>query len=201
MKINLRRSIIFICLSIVYLALIAYTYTTFFSNAFSPDNPPMGAGILELKLPPSSGVREMIRVYDEYKGRSISTQGIESIVSRTAIRKVSNGSQQVTEVDLPEAQWQAINTLRVQWCQGPPRMDDINEGEPIYEVVLDCGSLNRKRFIVPVDELPPQLETLIRIVPSPIGQSYPYPHSIGQPDPYPYPSPIGQPNQYPYSYP
>lgn len=80
-----------------------------------------------------------------------------------------------TGIALTQEQWHMIESLRMSWCQTPPSFREVHENEPFYAVGLDCGVTrttftavsDRRRIIIPVDELPPELIQLIELVPSP----------------------------------
>jgi hypothetical protein len=66
-------------------------------------------------------------------------------------------------VDLSLAKWQALDALRSDWCFTPPLFSPPQQGEPVYEVAVRCGTASQQA-IIPAGQLPPRLERLVEQV-------------------------------------
>jgi hypothetical protein len=71
-------------------------------------------------------------------------------------------------VRLSATTWQAIEQLRVQWCEQPPTLRPLRPDEPFYDVGLRCSDpFAPRRVQVPIDQVPPALAALLDSVPAP----------------------------------
>jgi hypothetical protein len=75
-----------------------------------------------------------------------------------------SGGGEVARAQLTPEQWQALDTMRTNWCTAPPLYFGMQPGEPVYDTAVGCG-LSVRRVRVPVDELPPEIEAVLAEVP------------------------------------
>jgi hypothetical protein len=74
------------------------------------------------------------------------------------------------EVQLTRAQWQSIENLRQQWCATKPSYRALRRHEPFYDIGVRCqtefGGRFSQRIMIPVEDLPIELQTLIDMFPA-----------------------------------
>jgi hypothetical protein len=71
-------------------------------------------------------------------------------------------------VRLSATTWQAIEQLRMQWCEQPPVLRPLRPDQPFYDVGLRCSDpFAPRRVQVPIDQVPPALAALLDSVPAP----------------------------------
>lgn len=69
---------------------------------------------------------------------------------------------------LAPATWQALEQLRMQWCEQPPAFRLLRADEPFYDVGLRCSDPFAPRHVqVPTDQLPPAMVALLADVRAP----------------------------------
>jgi hypothetical protein len=123
----------------------------------------VGSRMLVLRLPPSgSGVQEDIAVEDVTNPADSTRRALRGPMGRGLRQGV------VESVRLTPAQWQPVEDIWRNWCFTPPNFGSVTADEPVYEVGLRCTPT--RVFLVPANELPPALEELIEIVPSPLAE-------------------------------
>ncbi len=76
-------------------------------------------------------------------------------------------AEPVAAAQLGPQQWQSLDTLRANWCTGPPLYFSLQPDQPQYDVAVGCG-LSVRRIKVPANDLPPELAQLLALVPVPI---------------------------------
>jgi hypothetical protein len=123
----------------------------------------LGSRMLVLRLPPSdAGVQEDIVVEDVTNPADSTRRALRGPMGRGLRQGV------VENVRLTPAQWQPVENIWRNWCFAPPAFGAVEADEPVYEVGLRCTPT--RAFRVPADELPPALEALTEVVPSPLAE-------------------------------
>jgi hypothetical protein len=124
----------------------------------------LGSRMLVLRLPSAdTGIQEDIVVEDVTNPADGTRRALRGPMGR--------GLQQgvVERVRLTPAQWQPVEDIWRTWCFTPPAFGAVAADEPVYEVGLRCTPT--RVFLVPANDLPPALEELIEIVPSPLVET------------------------------
>jgi hypothetical protein len=113
-----------------------------------------GDRILVVRMPEAPAILDQLEVY---KGGTAA----RAILTTTPI-------QEGPVVRLSATTWQAIEQLRVQWCEQPPTLRPLRPDEPFYDVGLRCSDpFAPRRVQVPTDQVPPALAALLDSVPAP----------------------------------
>jgi len=75
-----------------------------------------------------------------------------------------------TRRPLTALEWEALNAVRMAWCQHPSQLQPVRVGDTFYDIALRCGdNYESKAFLVPPNQLPEPFAALIKAVPSPQG--------------------------------
>lgn len=120
-----------------------------------------GHRFLALRLPAASaGTQEDIVVYDDDSSLSVPRLALRGPAGRALLR-----GEGLARVQLAPEDWQRLQRLRIDWCLGAPTFAAAAD-ETLYDLALSC-ELSSKRLSIPASELPPALQRLIEIVPSP----------------------------------
>jgi hypothetical protein len=110
-----------------------------------------GGRILEIRWSVLDGAIQQIGVYQD-KRAAYSEQ-------------IDVPDRPFTTWQLSEAEWNAIEAIRAQWCRNTPTFRSLRADEAVYAIDLSCGPGFAKHVEVPGDQLPPELTVLIERVP------------------------------------
>jgi hypothetical protein len=148
-----KRQIVLVILAVVWAGAVAIDASYLFGRARGNNDViaglSRGGRLMNVLIPAQAGRGErMISIYRDGSAHYWSPQdtGIFATVSEY--------------LPITFAEWQAVETLRLQWCQAPPQYSLANV-KSVYEVGLLCPSLFPKREQLPVEMMPSALATLI----------------------------------------
>lgn len=77
------------------------------------------------------------------------------------------GSNPSTNSALTTTELEALQKLREQWCKDVPTFRPLAPTEPFYDLAFKCGSYTAKQAKVPLETLPPEVQTLVQHLPHP----------------------------------
>lgn len=114
-----------------------------------PTNYVRGVRILAFESPAMAPRRDLIVIHAD-------GEATRSFVSAQETRSISQRT-------LSQEQRQAIDALRTEWCDEPPR----SSVQPFYDIRVECGIRQPRHVLLPKDDLPPILATLVETLPAP----------------------------------
>jgi hypothetical protein len=129
-----------------------------------------GGQMFILRYPkPPSGPQHQIVVFDL---TTLATPRLAVLAAAEAREHVPDSAVQLTL-----SEWQAIDTLRQQWCVTPPHVPSAASAAPVYAIGLRCEYSNhgmpRATYVrISGDALPTSVQNLIARFPQP-GQETP----------------------------
>jgi hypothetical protein len=140
-------------LCLVIIALFIGLIIFFLSRPSSGVGGLRGGRIVEVRWSVLNGAVQQIGIYQD-KNAAYSEQ-------------IDVPDRPFTTWQLSEAEWNAIEAIRAQWCRKTPTFRSLRADEAVYAINLSCGPGFAKHVEVPGDQLPPEFATLLTSVPSP----------------------------------
>lgn len=120
-----------------------------------------GGKIFLLRFPKSPEVWEEITIRDAITGDP------PEIMRNPVDTRNATGEDYIYINPTPE-EWEQVITFGRNWCQHTPVFREPEEGEPFFDLGIQCNNMFDERGLqIPADELPPDLVQLIEMVPSP----------------------------------